>query len=101
MGKALGFGDVILHGLSSFGSVARGLIQEVANGNTRALKVFGVRFTSPVKPGDELETQAWEVGSGPDGTTEITFITKDVTSGKVSTVLLYYVSHNRPSGCSG
>ena len=79
----MGFGGVILHGLSTFGFAARGLTQAVANGNTRALKVFGVRFTSPVKPGDELETSAWEVGPGPDGTTEITFITKDLTSGKV------------------
>ena len=84
VGTALGFGDVILHGLSSFGFVARGLIQEVANGDPRALKMFGVRFTSPVRPGDELETQAWEVGPGPNGTTEIAFITKDITSGKVS-----------------
>ncbi|KAH0831247.1 HotDog domain-containing protein [Lanmaoa asiatica] len=84
VGKALGFGDVILHGLSSFGFAARGLIQDVAKGDTRALKMFGVRFTSPVKPGDELETQAWEVGPGPNGTTEVTFITKNVTSGKVA-----------------
>ncbi|KAI9567734.1 MaoC like domain-containing protein [Boletus coccyginus] len=84
VGKALGFGDVILHGLSSYGFAARGLIQEVAKGDPRALKTFGVRFTSPVRPGDELETQAWEVGPGPDGTTEIAFITKNVTSGKVA-----------------
>ncbi|KAN0094571.1 MaoC like domain containing protein [Tylopilus felleus] len=83
-GKALGFGDLILHGLSSFGFVARGLVKEVAKGDARALKMFGARFTSPVKPGDELETQAWEVGPGPNGTTEITFITKDVTSDKVA-----------------
>ncbi|KAG9308313.1 putative peroxisomal dehydratase [Chiua virens] len=83
-GKAMGFGDVILHGLSSLGFAARGLIQEVAKGNPRALKMFGVRFTAPVKPGDELETQAWEVGPGPNGTTEITFITKNITSGKVA-----------------
>lgn len=48
------------------------------------MKAFGVRFTSPVKPGDELETQVWEIGPGPNGTTELTFVTKDVTSGKVS-----------------
>lgn len=101
VGKALGFGDVILHGLASFGFVARGLVQEVANGDTRALKVFGVRFTSPVKPGDELETHAWEVGPGPNGTIEITFITKNVTSGKVSTELVSYAPPNCPSGCSG
>ncbi|KAF9224920.1 hypothetical protein BS17DRAFT_779279 [Gyrodon lividus] len=84
VGKALGFGDVILHGLSSYGFAARGLIQAIANGDTRALKVFGARFTSPVNPGDELETQAWEVGPGLNGASEIAFITKNVTSGKVA-----------------
>lgn len=46
--------------------------------------MIGVRFTSPVAPGDELETQAWEIGPGPNGTVEVAFITKDVTTGKVS-----------------
>jgi acyl dehydratase len=78
-----GFGGVILHGLSTFGFAARGLIQVIANGDSRGLKVFGARFTTPVKPGDELETSAWEIGPGPNGTTEITFITKDLTSGQV------------------
>jgi acyl dehydratase len=84
LGKAMGFGGVILHGLSSYGFAARGLIQAIANGNSRALTVFGARFTSPVKPGDELETSAWEVGPGPNGTSEIAFITKNLTSGKVA-----------------
>ncbi|KAG2354436.1 MaoC like domain-containing protein [Suillus spraguei] len=61
LGKVMGFGGVILHGLSSYGFAARGSIQAIANGNSRALTVFGARFTSPVKPGDELETSAWEV----------------------------------------
>ena len=101
MGKALGFGDVILHGLSSFGFAARGLIKGVAQGDPHALKVFGVRFTSPVKPGDELETQAWEVGPGPNGTTEIAFFTKNVTSGKVCVEICVVHPLNCPSGCSG
>ncbi|KIM60466.1 hypothetical protein SCLCIDRAFT_16301 [Scleroderma citrinum Foug A] len=84
VGKALGFGDVILHGLSSYGFAARGLIRAVADGDRRALKMIGVRFTSPVAPGDELETQAWEIGPGPNGTVEVAFITKDVTTGKVA-----------------
>lgn len=83
-GSKLGFGGVILHGLASFGFAARGLIGAVAGGDPRSLKLFGVRFTSPVKPGDELETQAWEVGPGPDGTTELAFVTKNLTSGKVA-----------------
>jgi acyl dehydratase len=72
-----------LHGLSTFGFAARGIISEVGNNDLRSLKFFGTRFTAPVSPGDALETQVWEVGPGPNGTTEVTFITKNVTSGKV------------------
>lgn len=84
VGSGAGFKGTILHGLSTFGFAARGIISEVANNDPRSLKFFGVRFTSPVSPGDALETQVWEVGPGPNGTTEISFITKDVTTGKVS-----------------
>jgi hypothetical protein len=84
IGQAAGFGGVILHGLSTFGFAARAIIKVVAENDPTALKFFGVRFTAPVKPGDTLETQMWEVGPGPAGTTEVTFITKNVNSGKVS-----------------
>jgi len=83
IGKAAGFGGTILHGLSTFGFGARALIKAIGSGDPRSLKFFGVRFTAPVKPGDALETEAWEVGPGPEGTIEIAFITKNLTSGKV------------------
>jgi len=84
VGKSAGFGGAILHGLSTFGFAARGIISEIGNNDTRSLKFFGVKFTSPVSPGDALETHVWEVGPGPDGTTEVTFVTKNVTTGKVA-----------------
>lgn len=74
---------VILHGLSTFGFAARALLKSVGGNQPDALKLFGVRFTSPVKPGDALETQIWEVGPGPDGTIEVTFVTKNLKTGKV------------------
>ncbi|CAL1710351.1 unnamed protein product [Somion occarium] len=83
IGKAAGFGGVILHGLSTFGFGARAVLSAVGGGNPNALKYFGVRFTSPVKPGDALETSIWEVGPGPEGTTEVTFVTKNLTTGKI------------------
>lgn len=83
IGQAAGFGGVILHGLSTFGFAARGLLKTVCGNKPEALKLFGVRFTSPVKPGDALETQIWEVGPGPNGTTEVTFVTKNLRTGKV------------------
>jgi acyl-CoA hydrolase len=90
IGKAGGFGGVILHGLSTFGFAARALIKAVGGGDPRSLTFFGVRFTSPVKPGDALETEAWEVGPGPKGTIEVAFVTKNLTSGKVSRYFIYF-----------
>lgn len=83
IGKAANFGGVILHGLSTFGFAARAVLAQVGGNDPNALRFFGVRFTSPVRPGDALETSIWEVGPGPDGTTEVTFVTKDLTSGKI------------------
>ncbi|KAJ3979620.1 peroxisomal dehydratase [Lentinula detonsa] len=82
IGQAAGFGGVILHGLSTFGFAARALLKTVGGNKSDALKFFGVRFTSPVKPGDALETQIWTVGPGPNGTVEVAFITKNLRTGK-------------------
>ncbi|KAJ7742569.1 peroxisomal dehydratase [Mycena metata] len=83
IGQGAGFGGVILHGLSTFGFGARAIISAVGGGDPRSLRFFGVRFTSPVKPGDALQTEAWEVGAGPKGTVEVAFVTRNLTSGKV------------------
>lgn len=83
IGAATGFGGVVLHGLATLGFAARAVINAVGGGDPTSLRLFGVRFTSPVKPGDALETSVWEVGSGPNGTTEVTFVTKNVATGKV------------------
>ncbi|TFK41684.1 peroxisomal dehydratase [Crucibulum laeve] len=83
IGKSAGFGGVILHGLSTFGFAARAIIKTAGAGDPKTLKLFGVRFTAPVKPGETLETSVWEVGKGPNGTTEVVFETKNVETGKV------------------
>jgi acyl dehydratase len=83
IGSRLGFGGVILHGLATYGFAARAVLSKVGGNQPDALKLFSVRFTSPVKPGDTLETSMWEVGPGPDGTTEVSFVTKNVDTGKI------------------
>lgn len=84
IGEAAGFGGVILHGLSTFGFAARAIVSSVGGNDPNSLKFYGTRFTSPVKPGNEIETSIWEIGPGPDGTVEVGFVTKNLTSGKVS-----------------
>jgi acyl dehydratase len=83
VGSAAGFGGVILHGLSTFGFAARAILNAVGGGKPSALRYFGVRFTAPVMPGDELETRAWAVKSGPDGVIEVAFEVKNVTTEKI------------------
>ncbi|KAH7928337.1 Thioesterase/thiol ester dehydrase-isomerase [Leucogyrophana mollusca] len=83
VGVQSGFNGVILHGLSTFGFAARAVIKAVGNDDPRSLTYFGVRFTSPVVPGHALETLIWEMGPGPNGTTEVNFVTKNTTTGKV------------------
>ncbi|KAG8933346.1 hypothetical protein FRC02_012099 [Tulasnella sp. 418] len=84
IGSRLGFGGVILHGLASLGFAARAVLSNVGNNDPSALKAIGVRFTSPVKPGDNLETSIWEVGPTKDGATEVAFVTKNLSTGKIA-----------------
>ncbi|KAH9174605.1 peroxisomal dehydratase [Lactarius sanguifluus] len=83
VGAASGFGGVILHGLSTFGFAARAILQAVGGNDPAALRYFGVRFTAPVKPGDELETRAWHVNKGPGDIADIAFEVKNVTTDKI------------------
>ncbi|KAG9045688.1 hypothetical protein FS837_005843 [Tulasnella sp. UAMH 9824] len=82
-GQKAGFGGIILHGLSTFGFAARAILKAVGDSDPTALLVFGARFTSPVKPGDALETSIWKVGENADGILEVAFSTKNLTSGKI------------------
>jgi peroxisomal enoyl-CoA hydratase 2 len=59
------------------------VLKTAGRNDPNSLKYFGVRFTAPVKPGDKLQTSIWEVGKGPNGTTEVAFETKNLTTGKV------------------
>lgn len=83
IGKAAGFGGVILHGLSTFGFAGRAVLKTVGGSDPASVKFFGVRFTAPVKPGDKLQTNIWEMGPGPKGSTEVAFETKNLSTGKV------------------
>lgn len=54
----------ILHGLATYGFVARAVVQKACGGDANKLKAFGAQFRKPVWPGDTIKTQAHVVGSG-------------------------------------
>ena len=62
-----GFKAPILHGLASFGIVARAVLQSINNTDSSRLKSFGLRFSAPVYPGETIRTEIWRDGN------EVTF----------------------------
>ncbi|PVV02646.1 hypothetical protein BB560_002896 [Smittium megazygosporum] len=56
MGK---FSQPILHGLCSMGFAARHVVQCMAGGDSNNLSAIKVRFSSPVYPGETIQTSMW------------------------------------------
>jgi acyl dehydratase len=54
----------ILHGLCTYGHVARAAIHRVAGGDATKLKAMGAQFRNPVWPGDTIVTQGYNLGDG-------------------------------------
>jgi acyl dehydratase len=54
----------ILHGLCTFGLVARAVIRGGCNGDADRLKSLHAQFKKPVWPGDELVTRGWKLAQG-------------------------------------
>lgn len=60
--KAAGFKQPILHGLASFGVVGHAILRSCCDYDPTRLKSIGLRFASPVYPGETLRTEMWRSG---------------------------------------
>ncbi len=58
-----GFDAPILHGLASYGVAARAVLKAAGGASAARMKSFGLRFSSPVYPGDLISTDIWRDGS--------------------------------------
>ncbi|HLM76304.1 MAG TPA: MaoC/PaaZ C-terminal domain-containing protein, partial [Polyangiaceae bacterium] len=54
----------ILHGLCTYGFVARAIIKNAAGGDATKLRSFSAQFRKPVWPGDTIVTQGYTLGDG-------------------------------------
>jgi acyl dehydratase len=61
---AAGFDRPILHGLCSFAIAGRALLKTLCANEPGRMRRFDARFTSPVYPGETIETRMWRTGDG-------------------------------------
>lgn len=54
----------ILHGLCTYGFVARAIIKNAAGGDATRLRSFSAQFRKPVWPGDTIVTQGYTLSEG-------------------------------------
>lgn len=60
---AAGFPRPILHGLCTYGVITHALLKSMCDYDSSRLIKFGCRFSSPIFPGETIETQIWRNGS--------------------------------------
>ncbi|MEO9326706.1 MaoC/PaaZ C-terminal domain-containing protein [Gordonia aurantiaca] len=58
-----GFPRPILHGLCTYGSVCRAIVDELLDGDVTAVADFSASFAGIVFPGETLQVDVWEDGS--------------------------------------
>lgn len=61
---AAGMPGIIVHGLCTMAFTSWALIQRAAGGDPRKLRRLAVRFSQPLRPGDEITTRVWPVRPG-------------------------------------
>ena len=59
LAKKVGFPAPILHGLCTYGTACRAILQSVAKYDHTKIAGFDVRFSSPVYPGESIATDLW------------------------------------------
>ena len=58
--KMAGYPKPILHGLCSYGVACRSIVEVLCEKDSKKLKRFDVRFSSPVFPGETIVTEIWK-----------------------------------------
>jgi len=61
--RAAGFERPILHGLATYGVVARAILKTFCDYRSERLQMLNLRFTAPVYPGETIRTEMWERGA--------------------------------------
>jgi acyl dehydratase len=62
LAKRVGFPVPILHGLCTYGTACKAILQTICKYDHTRMTAFDVRFSAPVYPGETIVTEMWEDG---------------------------------------
>jgi acyl dehydratase len=82
--REAGLPGIIVHGLCTMAFASRALVHAAASDDPRRLKRIAVRFTRPLRPGQDVTTTVWSIGAR-DGRQAYTFEMVDGTGQAVLT----------------
>ncbi|MGW9281827.1 MaoC/PaaZ C-terminal domain-containing protein [Streptomyces diastaticus] len=68
--RSAGFEQPVLHGLASYGLLAKALVDGVLDGDVTRLTGLTVRFAGPLVPGESITTSVWRDAAPADEGTE-------------------------------
>ena len=71
--QAVGFDRPILHGLATYGVAGRALVRGLTGNEPDRIKRIDARFSSPVYPGETIETSIWHEAPGENGNRRAAF----------------------------
>lgn len=67
--RMAGLPGIILHGMCTMALAAQGAVDGLAGGDPSRVRRVAVRFSKPVRPGQELTTKFWPEAGAGEGTT--------------------------------
>jgi len=62
--KKAGLPGIVVHGMCTMAMTVQSIIESFLNGDSFVMESIGVRFSTPVFPGDELQVEGWNADAG-------------------------------------
>jgi acyl dehydratase len=76
----MGYGGLINHGVFAYNVIAHEFVRRLGKSGPLSLRQLSARFSGPVKPGDDIDIEVWNIGRSSEGWDQIRWFAKVVGS---------------------
>ncbi|CAG9989310.1 unnamed protein product [Clonostachys byssicola] len=79
-GTQMGYGGLINHGVFAYNVIAHEFVRRLGKSDPLSLRQLSARFSGPVKPGNDIDIEVWNIGRNSEGWDQIRWFAKVVGS---------------------